>query len=289
MLQKVVFILEAEQAIDEVERLASELSQYGVAVRIIGKALRNCDTAKALSLQELGADNSDSTLYITDSPLCHKYLRDNSLPAIVYIHEGNRNKNFSYAEYAIEQIGEIEYESLKLAYQRLTNKPWTILHTKRCIIRETTTNDVNSFYEIYSEPSITQYMENLYQDKDEEIAYIKDYIKNVYAFYGYGMWTVLEKTSRKVIGRAGISWREGFDAPELGFVIAVPFQRQGYAYEVCKAIIKYGQKELGFNALQALIMEGNEKSMALCRKLGFVHEEKVELDEAYYNRMLLRM
>lgn len=289
MLQKVVFILDDEKAIDDVGDLANELLQYGAAVRIIVKPYRNFATAKDWGIQELVKTHSGSTLYITDNPLFYEYLRGNSLPIIVYMHEGNRGKNFPCAEYVIEQIEEIEYESLNLAYLRLTGQPWTILETERCIIRETTTADVDSFYTIYGAPSITRYMENLYQDKDEEIAYIKDYIKNVYAFYGYGMWTVLEKSSQSVIGRAGISWREGYDIPELGFVIALPFQRQGYAYEVCQAITKYGQQELGFNSLQALIMEGNKKSIALCRKLGFVHEEKVAIDGIQYDRMILLM
>ncbi|MBD5444370.1 MAG: GNAT family N-acetyltransferase [Lachnospiraceae bacterium] len=304
MFKKIVFILDDEQAIAGIETLADELSMYGIEIHIIGLPIRssnsksvsawfvseimNCPSPELTDYftTELKAENTP-TLYITDNPLYHKYLRDYSLPVIVYLHDNNRDKNFSYAEYAIENIDEIEYESLKLAYQRLTGQPWTILETERCIIRESTVADVDSFYEIYAEPSITQYMENLYPDKDEEIAYIKDYIKNVYAFYGYGLWTILDKTCKKVIGRAGINWREGFDIPELGFVIAVPFQRQGYAYEICNAIIEYGHKELGFTAFQVLIMEENKISKALCEKLGFAYVEKVLLDSIQYDRMIL--
>lgn len=313
MFKKIIFILDDEQAIIEIETLVDELSMYGIKVHIAGIPIRrnNNKNVSALFVSEImnGSvselinyftpeltdclspefkDVNIPTLYITDNPLYHKYLRDNSLPVIVYLHDNNRDKNFSYAEYAIENIDEIEYESLKLAYQRLTGQPWTILETDRCIIRESTVDDVDRFYEIYADSSITQYMENLYSDRDEEIAYIQDYIKNVYAFYGYGMWTILDKACGKVIGRAGINWREGFDIPELGFVIAVPFQRQGYAYEICNAIIEYGHKELGFTTFQVLIMEENKISKMLCEKLGFVYGEKVLLDGIQYDRMLLR-
>lgn len=289
MLKKIVFILSTERAIDEAEGLISELTRCGIEVYIIGKPLRSNEDKALFAATKSIMPETESVLYITDEPSCHQYLCSNNLPVIIYLHDANRNKNFSYAEYAIENIDEIEYESLKLAYQRLTGQPWIILETDRCIIRETTIDDVDSFYEIYKEPSITQYMENLYEDKDAEIEYIKDYIKNVYAFYGYGMWTVLEKTTQSVIGRAGISWREGYDIPELGFMIALPYQGKGYAYEVCQAIIRYGHSELMFDSLQALIMEGNEKSIALCEKLGFVYEEKVELCGIYYDRMILNI
>ena len=290
MLKKVIFILDDEKSIYDIENLVDELALYGITVSIIGKSPKCYAKNEALYKHEniyKYVKNEDiETLYITDNPVYHNQLKSEGLPVIVYLHEGNRDKTFSYAEYAIEDIKEIEYESLKLGYLRLTGQPWTILETDRCIIRESTVDDVDSFYEIYKEPSITRYMENLYGDWAEEVAYIKDYIKKVYSFYGYGMWTVMEKRSHKVIGRAGISWREGYDIPEIGFVIAVPFQRKGYAYEVCQAIIKYGHEELGFNSFQALIMEGNEISMALCRKLGFVQYEKVEIDGTWYDRMI---
>ena len=70
-------------------------------------------------------------------------------------------------------------------------------------------------------------------------------------------------------------------------MIAVPWQRQGCAHEVCRAILAYGKEELGFTSFQALIMKGNEKSRALCEKLGFVYQETVEMDGAEYMRMIL--
>lgn len=243
--------------------------------------------AEAAEVNQIVIDQKNrDTLYITDSPFCQKIALANKLPLLLYLHEGNRNRNFLPAAFAIEQIEEIEYESLLQAYQRLVGEPWHILSTDRCIIRETTTEDLDEFYEIYSEPSITRYMEDLYEDREKERAYIEDYIKKVYGFYGYGMWTVLNKENNAIIGRAGLSWREGFDIPEIGFVIAVPYQGKGYAYEVCKAVLEYGKRELGFTQIQALIMEGNIISENLCRKLGFRYLDKVMIEGNAHSRML---
>lgn len=208
-------------------------------------------------------------LYITDSSRQYGIWRKEGHYALPYRHPGNQEEVFAGAEYLIERLEEIDYEVVDMAYRRLAGIPWEILRTKRCIVRETIEEDVNSLYEIYKEPSVTEYMEKLYEDRDEEIAYIKDYRRKMYGFYGYGIWTVLNRKDGQVIGRAGISWREEFDVPELGFVIGVPWQRQGYAYEVCSAILNYARKEIGFMQIQALVMEYNEKSAALCRKLGF--------------------
>mgnify|MGYP002508282232 FL=1 len=72
-----------------------------------------------------------------------------------------------------------------------------------------------------------------------------------------------------MIGRAGISRREGYDLPELGFVFGVPWQGRGYAYEVCSAILSYARDELLMERVQALVRPENERSLRLCEKLGF--------------------
>lgn len=281
MLKKIVFIWEKQDIVKEMEPLLRELKEKHIEISVESADI---ETNRVIHGNSAAAKE---TLFVTDSALWQKRLWERRLPVIVYLHEENREEDFMLAEYAIEQIGEIGQESLELAYLRLTGQPWMILTTERCIVRETTVDDVDSFYEIYREPSVTEYMEGLYEDRDAEIAYVQDYIRNVYRFYGYGMWTVLEKTSGKVIGRAGLSWREGYDIPELGFVIGVPWQRQGYAFEVCRAILDYGRKELGFVSFQALIMEENEKSRLLCEKLGFVKNETVEAGGMKYERMVL--
>lgn len=220
----------------------------------------------------------EQPLYVTDQAEIYEELRKKGCYVLPYLHENNRGEFFPGALYAVEKLEETDFASLDLAYRRLAGLPWEILTTARCAVRETTVEDVDSFYRIYAEPSITEYMENLFVDRDEEIAYTKDYMEKVYAFYGYGMWTVLEKEGGEVIGRAGISWREGYDLPELGFVFGVPWQGKGYAYEVCNAILAFAKEELLMEQVQALVQPGNGRSLRLCEKLGFVRRGETEMD-----------
>lgn len=221
-------------------------------------------------------------LYITDESDIYASLRKKGCYVLPYLHEGSRSEAFPGAVWLVGNLEEADRESLELAYRRLAGLPWNILETRRCRVRETTVEDVDSFYQIYAEPSVTAYMENLFADREEEIAYTKDYIEKVYAFYGYGMWTVLEKEAGAVIGRAGIIWREGYDLPELGFVIGVPWQGKGYAFEVCEAILVYAKEELSMERVQALVKPGNEKSLRLCEKLGFARSGETEADGERY-------
>lgn len=224
---------------------------------------------------EIDGQDDGGILFVTDEADTAKKLRERGEAVLVYLHEGSRDQDFSEFRFAVEDPEGLEIDYIEKVYRRCKGLPWNVLETDRCLIRETVPEDVEAFYEIYSNPVITEFMEDLYPDKEQEKAYIRDYIEKIYGFYGYGVWTVTEKNSGAVIGRAGFSYREGCDTPELGFVIGAPWQRKGYAGEVCGAILKYGWEELGFEAVQALVEPANEASLRLCDSLGFRAEQEV--------------
>lgn len=225
---------------------------------------------------------AQETLLITDLPeTAGRYLEDGWYVAALY-HEKNQGKNFAGIKYGIEDVFALEYRSYEEVYRRLCGLPWDILETGRLKVRESTLRDVEDFYRIYADPSITRYMENLFPEKEAERAYMKAYIDQIYGFYGYGLWSVVRKEDGRIIGRAGLSVREGYEIPELGFVIEVPCQRQGYGFEVCAAILEYAGEELSFDKVQALVKEENLASKRLLDRLGFRFEKKVNEKEGEY-------
>lgn len=171
--------------------------------------------------------------------------------------------------YAIENMDEVSSEYLDRLILRFENKPWLILETQRCLVREITPEDVDALYEIYADKEITVYMEDLYEKKEEEVAYTKDYIACHYRFYEFGMWIIEDKHSGRILGRAGLDMVEGKETPQLGFVVRKDSQKQGIATEVCQAILKYAKETLGFKHLEAVCDERNEASVSLLKKLGF--------------------
>lgn len=217
-----------------------------------------------------GAIPRQSTLFVTDCPEVAQKLSTADFPVLGILRKENKDASFSGVRYLAEGWESITPSYLERVYRRCRGLPWQILETKRCILRETIEADVDAFYRIYEEPSITAFMENLFADREEELRYTADYRKNMYEFYGYGIWSVILKETGEVIGRAGLDMRRGFEEPELGFVIGVLWQRRGIAEEVCRAILRYGEEELGFTRVQALTEQENRASLALLKKLGFV-------------------
>lgn len=238
------------------------------------------------SVEDNVIEQKAPVLYVTDDPKTARELRDRGEAVLIYLHEGNQEQDFTGFLYAVEDPDNLDPEYAVKVYQRMKGLPWEILQTKRCLIRETTPEDVDDFFRIYSDPEITRYMENLYPELEQEKQYIRDYIEKIYTFYEFGVWTVIERASGAVIGRAGFAYREGYEEPELGFIIGVPWQHQGYAEEVCRAILKYGWERLEFTRVQAMVEPGNETSLRLCEKLGFEVIEVVDMEGKGYLRLV---
>lgn len=227
----------------------------------------------------------DGVLYLTDDPQVYARLtagaseargpflrepaRTHQPPVLIYLHPGNRGEDFADARYALEDPEDVEPEYLERVYRRCHDLPWEILTTERCWLRETVEADVDKFWKMYRAPGITRYTERLFPTLEAERGYVREYRRRIYPFYEFGVWTVLDRSSGEVVGRAGLSVREGYNLPELGFVIGESWQGRGLATEVCRGILEYARELLGFAQVQVLVHEENAASLHLCRKLGF--------------------
>ena len=118
---------------------------------------------------EVETEGHRGVLYLTDDAGTARGLREAGEAVLIYLHPGNRDQDFSGFLFAVEDPEELEPEYIERAYRRLKGLPWNILRTARCLIRETIPEDVESFYQIYSHPAITEYMEGLYPEVEEEI------------------------------------------------------------------------------------------------------------------------
>lgn len=236
---------------------------------------------------DTGKTSKEDTIYICDDSKVLKKLYAEGQNVVALLTEKNSGEDFSFCKYAVQNVKECEEEFFQNILKRFMGMPWDIMETKRCLIRETSVEDVDAFYELYEDEEITRYMEPLFEDRDEEIEYTKSYIKNVYEFYGFGMWTIVLKDNGEVIGRAGVSYREGFEHPELGFMIGTKYQRQGLAYEVCSAILEYMHENYEMEEILIFIEPQNTPSILLAKKLGasFYKEQCMGKCDAYIIRI----
>ena len=144
---------------------------------------------------------------ITDNPDMAIEYSINGIPYIVLLTDKNKGESFPCGAYCVENIEDIDEDYKKMVYCRTKGVSMDILQTERLLVREINTDDVPVLYELYAEESITEYMEPLFENVEDEISYTKDYIKNIYGFYGFGMWILVLKETNQVIGRAGLEYK----------------------------------------------------------------------------------
>ena len=253
--------------IDIEKKVNSEI----IAGRLNREFIMENAASKCLSFSELCklhiAENESDALALTN---------DNRF-VIPLLCEQNKNSNFSSYKYLITDYEAVDEDFYYKIWLRFLGIPWHILETDRCIVREMTEADVEPLYELYRDPSITEYTEPLFPDYEDELEYTYNYIHNVYEYFGFGTWVVIRKSDGKLIGRAGFNYRPDYEIPEIGYVFGTPYQHQGYALEVCGAIINYALEELDFESIMAFSCPQNLPSLKLLTKLGFRPDPNIPL------------
>lgn len=218
------------------------------------------------------------------------------------LHEKNRGQRLEGVRYCLElPAGSLEIwhehvseDYLEKIWQRHAGLPWHILDTSRLSLREMTLEDAESLVSMYADEEMEKFMDPLERDRETLLEMMEAYIRTMYGFYEFGMWMVTlrsedaaekaEKTAAErenagndaetVIGRAGLQLRDGEEYPELGFCIAAPWRRKGYAEEICRAVLTYAFEELEFLKVRVVVHRDNAGSLALCKKLGFDEENQ---------------
>lgn len=175
-----------------------------------------------------------------------------------------------------EQNTDIDPAFLKRDACRKAGRPVEIARTGRLIIRETILKDVSELYRIWQQPGMGDYIQPMQPTLEEETDFMRAYIRHAYAFYDYGLWTVLEKESGRIAGRAGLFLSETLEnAVELGYMIAPECQRRGYALECGKAILDYAGEVLDIPKIHLLSDCRNEASLRTAAGLGFQETERL--------------
>ncbi|MDJ0389970.1 GNAT family N-acetyltransferase [Roseomonas sp. E05] len=104
-----------------------------------------------------------------------------------------------------------------------------------------------------------------------------DRISAHFAAHGYGFWALERHAAPGVIGLCGLArlpwetipWETPADPPvEIGWRLASPFQRQGYAEEAARIALAHGFGPLDLPEIVAFTLPDNVRSWGLMERLG---------------------
>lgn len=228
------------------------------------------------TLKELGV-NAKEAVVIEDSKNGTIAAKAAEIACIGFLNPSSGNQDLYVADAATDSLKAISYKYIDNILNRANGMPITIKETKRLIIRELCVDDIKQLYKIYQNKEVQQYIDHLDEYLEIEMEKQKAYIKNVYSFYGYGLWGVFEKGTNTLIGRCGIENKtiDKKSEIELSYLLDRSHWGCGYAIECCKAVLDYAVTELDINRIVAIIAKENIRSINIAKKLGMVLEKEM--------------
>ena len=130
---------------------------------------------------------------------------------------------------------------------------------------------------MYQDPDIRRYIPEIDDYLEIEMEKQAAYIRNVYSFYGFGIWGVYSKTSGKLIGKCGIENQmvDGIEEISLSYLLDSKYWGYGYVIECGKAVFNYAKSQLDITRVVAVIDEKNKRSIHTAQNLDMVFEKEV--------------
>lgn len=217
----------------------------------------------------------DSTVLITDS---RRLLLQAGRAGIVCVGCAAPEEAFlDGAALVTDSPEELNGRLLEELLLRTTGRPVTIAGTERLLIREMAQEDAKRLYEISRQKGMERAVSGGWDDffcPDHLAAYIR----SVYRFYGYGLWSVL-LSDGTLIGCCGFSERcapENAEAAaqspvilELQYMLDEAYRGRGFGTEMCAAALRYAAERTEWRTVYVRIRPENEASLRLAEKLGF--------------------
>ena len=175
---------------------------------------------------------------------------------------------------------------------------WTKLPTittSRLTLRELTAQDVDDFYEIYSNPEVMRYWSTPpLPDKGAASKQIVE-IQDGFRRRQFLKWGITLSTNNKLIGTVTL-FHPDFThrRVELGYALGRSSWRQGYMQEALRAVLGYAFETLNFHRIEADVDPRNDSSVRTLERLGFQREGYLrerwqvsgEIQDAYFYGLL---
>jgi len=148
------------------------------------------------------------------------------------------------------------------------------IETERLILREIETTDEAALFDLESDPEVHKYVGKKPVENIELIKMVIAFIRQQYQDNGIGRWAVVEKSSQRFIGWAGLKLftdevNGHNDFYELGYRFMTGYWGKGYATEAAKAIVDYGFNQLKLTEIYAMTDPENKASKQVLKKTGF--------------------
>ncbi len=153
------------------------------------------------------------------------------------------------------------------------------LETPRLLLRPLVSADAAPFLEIHEDPEVKQFVTlgappGGLSGAWRNIAMMLGH----WTLRGYGPWTLVERSSGLVLGRAGFWNPEGWPGLEIGWVVRRSHWGRGLATEAAIACLDWLWTQTPVDHVISIIQPDNHRSIRVALKIGEAFERESTLN-----------
>ncbi len=154
-----------------------------------------------------------------------------------------------------------------------------VIETPRLLLREFSNEDFEGYARICADPHMMQYIGEGRPLLREEAWRSLAFFLGHWRLRGFGLWAVVEKSSRQFIGRIGFYQPDGWPGFELGWFVDRRVWGRGLATEGAKAVLPLASSTYGQSHVISLIHPENAASIRVAEKIGETYEGETTINE----------
>jgi len=160
-----------------------------------------------------------------------------------------------------------------------------LIETERLLIRKwDPETDLDDAVAIYGDPQTMRFIPCGALSREQTRAFIERMIQRDEE-QGFGIWPVVHKDDRRVIGECGVTYIAGHGMDvEIAWIFNRNYHRQGYATEAARAVMDVAFHDLKIPQIYALIERENAASIGVANKLQMEYDKVIRA----YKRDLMR-
>ena len=172
-----------------------------------------------------------------------------------------------------------------------------IITTPRLVLRWTSEDDIDSLFEIFSDPQVMRYWSSGPLTEREAAAALQQEIAESNLNDRFWKWGVALRDSNKLIGTATLFHLDLSNGrAEIGYALGRAYWGNGYMNEALKALIVHAFDVLDLRRLEADVDPRNAPSIRTLERLGFQREGFLrerwhvegEIQDAFFYGLLRR-
>jgi len=167
------------------------------------------------------------------------------------------------------------------------------IETERLILRNIQHSDIDSMFELDSDPEVHKYLgNNPFTTKSQSIDNVNSVIKQ-YEDYRIGRWAMVNKQNNEFMGWSGlklntVTLNGHTNFYDIGYRIIKQFWDKGYATESAIAALDYGFNTLNLDTIYGITEKDNIASHHILLKIGLnyiedFYDDKLNLNLRWYN------